>query len=490
MLKYQKFMFSLILFLGLILRLVSLNQSLWLDEAININVVKSVDLNTLIFHYALGDFHPPLFHIILKGWTELYLNILHLPEYEFIYRLPSVLFGILTIYVLYLIGRKLFDKHTALIAAALLATSPLHIYYSQEARMYMLATFLTSLSVYFFISILKKDRLIYWFGFIVSTALMLYSDYLPYFIIPVYVLYLVVNFRKISKTTLKAFVPALLLICALITPWLILLPAQLSAGLSAAAASPAWAQVVGTPNLQTLGVTFVKFVIGRVSIENNLIYALVFLPIGIFVTALLMLSLLRSNTRRSFLYYWFLLPTVLAFGFAFVIPIFAYFRLTYVLPAFYLLLASAITVVNFPPLARTLLTLSLAINIVPLFFYFTNPQFQREDWRAATNYIQSQATPQTVVLFESNYTTGPFDYYNKNHLDAHGALDSFDAGSSNIRGNIEKFTAGKQKVFLFQYLSGITDPQGLVFSQLSKSGFVNTKTTDFNGVGFVYEFTK
>lgn len=483
-------MFYLILFIGLILRLVTINQSLWLDEAININIVKSVDLNTLIFKYALGDFHPPLYHLILKGWAELYLNVLHLPEYEFIYRLPSVLFGVLTIFVLYLIGKKLFDKHTALIATALLATSPLHIYYSQEARMYMLATFFTSLSVYFFISILKKDKLIYWFGFIVSTALMLYSDYLPYFIIPAYVLYLVVNFKRISKTTLKAFVPALLLIGALITPWLILLPSQLKAGLSAAAASPAWAQVVGTPSLQTFGISFVKFVIGRVSIENNLVYALVLLPVGVFISALLILSLLRSNNKRSFLYYWFLLPVVLSFGFAFVIPIFAYFRLTYVLPALYLLLASAITVVNFPPLVRVLLALSLVINIVPLFFYFTNPQFQREDWRGATNYILTSSPPQSVVLFESNYTTGPFDYYNKNRLDAHGALDSFDAGASDIRGNVEKFTAGKQKVYLFQYLSGITDPQGLVFSQLSKSGFINTKTTDFNGVGFVYEFTK
>lgn len=486
-------MLFVVLAVALALNLITLNQSLWLDEAININVAKTADIGTLVFHYSLGDFHPPLYHIVQKAWSYLYLDLLHLPEYEFIFRIPSVMFGVLTVYILYLTAKKLFDKKTALIAALLLATAPLHIYYSQEARMYMMAAFLTSLSVYFFFSIIKKDKLIYWFGFIISTVLMLYSDYLPYFMLPVYILYLLINVKKISRTTVTAFIPAFLLIAASITPWLMLLPTQLKVGLAAASVSPAWAQVVGTPDTKILAVTFVKFIIGRISIENNFYYALVMIPIGIFVLGLLTLSLLRTNNKRSFLYYWFFLPVIFSFAFAYFIPIFAYFRFIFILPALYLLLASAITIVNFPPLVRILLTLTLLINLTATAIYYLNPQFHREDWRAATNYVLTSSTKNSVVLFESNYTMAPFDYYSglaASSLEAHGALDGFDASTSNIKGNLERFTKDKDKVYLFQYLSGITDPQNLVFSQLSAQKFINTKTTDFNGVGFVYEFTK
>src|SRR3989344_2891983 len=136
-------MIWLVLIISLILRLISINQSLWLDEAINVNNVASLDLKSLIGSYALSDFHPPLYHIILKGWALIF------GVSEITARLPSVLFGIGTVFTTYLIGLKLFEKKTALIAATLISTAPLAIYYSQEARMYSLAAFLASLTVYF-----------------------------------------------------------------------------------------------------------------------------------------------------------------------------------------------------------------------------------------------------------------------------------------------------------------------------------------------------
>src|SRR4030042_3137818 len=145
-------MIFIILVVALILRLIALNQSLWLDEAISVNVAKTLSYKSLILEYSLADFHPPLFYLILRSWIILF------GSYEWVVRLPSVIFGIATVYVTYLIGKKLFEDKTALIAATLTATAPLLIYYSQEARMYMLAAFLTSLSVYFFISAIKDNN--------------------------------------------------------------------------------------------------------------------------------------------------------------------------------------------------------------------------------------------------------------------------------------------------------------------------------------------
>ena len=84
----------------------------------------------------------------------------------------------------------------------------------------------------------------------------------------------------------------------------------------------------------------------------------------------------------------------------------------------------------------------------------------------------------------------PYDYYNEGKVDGFGALDSFDASTSDIKTKVKKYTEGKNKVYLFQYLSGITDPQGLLFKEISLLGFTNTHTQDFKGVGFVYELTK
>lgn len=477
-------MIIVILIIGLILRLISLNQSLWLDEGINVNNVSALSFKSLILNYTPADFHPPGYHIILKLWIMLAGNS------EIAVRIPSVIFGIITVYCTYLIGKKLFEEKTALIGATLMATSPLAIYYSQEARMYSMAAAFCAASIYFFISLIKKDRLLFWTGFIVSTSLMLYSDYLPYLLIPVYIFYLLLNKKTIAKHTLKTFIPALIIIFIILVPWLLIFPRQIHTGLSAAAASPAWAQVVGAPQLKNIALVFVKFTIGRISIGNKTTYALVFAPIALFITFLFSFSFFRISRQRAFLHYWLFLPIAAAYVISFFVPVFAYFRFLFVLPAFYLIIASAINIIYWPPLVRFLLAIFLTINITSTLIYFSNPQFQREDWRTATAYVVQNSAPDTITLFESNYTMGPFDYYNKGEVKAEGGLDSFNPDPSLVHERVKNLTAGKKKVFLFQYLSQITDPQGLIFKELSQNGFVNSVTKDFPGVGFLYEFVK
>jgi len=129
-----------------------------------------------------GDFHPPLYHFLMWGWAHLFGNS------EFVMRLPSVLFGTATIYVVYLIAKQLVNKKSKLInflplvAALFLATAPFHIYYSQEARTYALTAFSTSLSIYWFLRLMNSrssEGKITW-AYILSTVFMLYSDLLRF----------------------------------------------------------------------------------------------------------------------------------------------------------------------------------------------------------------------------------------------------------------------------------------------------------------------
>src|SRR5690606_19172411 len=97
-------MIYFILLLGFIFRLILINQSFWLDEGASL-VISNRPL-TDIFSYLSTDFHPPLHYLITHLTLELGFRS------EFLLRLPNVIFGVLTIYFLYLLLEILNHKAT------------------------------------------------------------------------------------------------------------------------------------------------------------------------------------------------------------------------------------------------------------------------------------------------------------------------------------------------------------------------------------------
>ncbi|MDD4498692.1 MAG: glycosyltransferase family 39 protein, partial [Methanosarcinaceae archaeon] len=69
---------------------------------------------------------------------------------EFAGRLPSVFFGTLTIYLVYVIGSKWGNKRVGILAALLLAFSVWEIAWSRQARMYQQLQFFYILSLYLY----------------------------------------------------------------------------------------------------------------------------------------------------------------------------------------------------------------------------------------------------------------------------------------------------------------------------------------------------
>jgi len=146
-------MIYLILTLGLVLRLICINQSLWLDEAIGALSVKNLSYHDIISSFLTVDNHPPLYYLLLKFWTGFF------GYSEIALRAPSIIFGLVTVYLIYLIGRKIFSsKKAGLIAAALLSTSQLHVYYSQEARMYSMAAFFVAAAFYSYLFVMGDKQ--------------------------------------------------------------------------------------------------------------------------------------------------------------------------------------------------------------------------------------------------------------------------------------------------------------------------------------------
>jgi uncharacterized membrane protein len=121
--------------LALALRLAALGaKSLWFDEAL------SLDDSTSVRTRFGSGFHPPVYYVLLHGWTALF------GASDLSLRLTAVLPGALTVPALYLLGKRLFGRREGLAGALLLCTASLHVEFSQEVRMYALATFLVTVA--------------------------------------------------------------------------------------------------------------------------------------------------------------------------------------------------------------------------------------------------------------------------------------------------------------------------------------------------------
>ena len=110
-------------------------QPLWWDEGYS--VWFATHLLAQMTALTAQDIHPPLYYALLHGWAAL------LGTGPTALRLLSVIVGVLTIPLLYWVARRMLSARAALLATFLLTINPLHVYYSQEVRMYGLVALLS-----------------------------------------------------------------------------------------------------------------------------------------------------------------------------------------------------------------------------------------------------------------------------------------------------------------------------------------------------------
>ena len=435
-----------IIFLGLILRLISLNQSFWLDEAITAKVANFSFPEILTF--LKGDFNPPLYYLIIKFWADIFGNS------EISLRIPSVIFSLLSVFLLFLLAVDL-SKNKAKIAALFLATSPLHIYYSQEARAYSLACFLSLLTLFLFQKSLKNSK--FWPLFSVSLVAMAFSHYQTILLLPVFPLFLGIN--KDKKNLIKTLIAFLPLFIAFIFYWPIL-RSQLSLG---GGIEEGWINVIGKLNGKNIGLISIKMIIGRISIENKIIYALLSI---VLVAVFWGLATLGYSLLYSLALF---LPIILGIIISFRLPVLSYFRFTFLLPFFYLLIAAGIkklsSKLSSKRIAIILLTFILAVNLICSLTYLLNPRFHRENWRLAVNYLEKNS-PQPPVFILSQIDTA-FHYYNQGKLKTI-SLDDFDQYN---------------QINLISYGLSIFDPEDKIRTRLGDLGFKAVWGDSFNFVG-------
>jgi 4-amino-4-deoxy-L-arabinose transferase-like glycosyltransferase len=153
------------------------HQSLWFDEAQAVHEMR-LSFGAMLRAWSAGEPNPPLYFILAWPWAKVFGA-----DAGGLRSLSAVL-GTATVPLTYLCGRELVSRRAGLWAAAFTALSPFMIWYSQEAREYMLVTALSAASLVFFARIWRgsgaRRDLIWWSVF---SALALLTQYFAIFLV-------------------------------------------------------------------------------------------------------------------------------------------------------------------------------------------------------------------------------------------------------------------------------------------------------------------
>lgn len=462
-------MIYLILLVSLGIRLILLNQSFWLDEAASLSIAR-LPIHQL-FSAIAGDFHPPLYYLILHLYLMLGITS------EWFLRLPNVIFGVLTVWFVYLILVELKSKTLSwlpLVGALLLALNPLHVYYSQELRMYSLNALLSVMSWYY---IVRKSKS----GFFLTTLANIYCFYGAFFNLFAQLVYVYL----FQKKFLKSFFILTTCCIILFLPWIPTLLKQLAGGQYLTKALVGWSALSGDFDLKTILLIPAKFSLGRVNLNTSQIYLLVGGISSLYYLSLIFIGL-KSKVTRIFLI-WLLAPLILAAIVSLKTPVLGYWRYIYLVPAFSSLISIGICL-----LPGRLKFLNLSVVVVTLLLtnilFWINPASQREDWRGASSFVEQFDQIKTVSLFAFSDAFAPIKWYAPNITYA-APLTNLVSDPEKLDLSLSQATVGKDTVLYFNYLSPLTDPRGNLSSWLSNAGFKLTKTQNFNGVGFIYVYS-
>lgn len=435
----------LIIFLfAFLIRLIALNQSLWLDEAITAQTVKTLSYSQIISKFSPTDFHPPLYYLFMKFWTNIF------GYSETAVRMPSVIFSLVAGYYIYLIA--------GVWGAVFFLFNPLIVYYSQEARMYMMATMFLTASLYYLLKSLRINGLTSYnqrdgvfFGLFVSLAFLTF--YGSIFLIAAILVYLL--YKKKYRFFVSSFA-ILLSAMVLVSP---LLLQQLIHSKTALINVKNWSLVMGKANLKDLLLIPIKFSIGRIDFYPKMIY---YALAGIWTGFLTyqVANIKYQNDKEKInnidLYYYSIISTLLlGFGVSFFVPMLQYFRFIYLIPIVAILLS-----VNRNNYIKWVLITGLTVFSL---VYLLLPRFHREDWKSLV-----ASLPKNQPIYMIAASSDPLRYYGSKLI----VRDLLTA----------KPAFGEKSIIVIPYVSEL---YGLDYrSMLKSNGYKQSNGKSFRGVSF------
>ena len=218
------FTLLLVILVALGVRLIAIaSRPLWYDEAFAVlfaeKGVAAMLRGTLTAENgAAADVHPLAYYTLLGTWMQAF------GRSPVAVRFMSVLFGVGTVGLSFLLGRELFGRRVAIFSALLVALAPFQVHYAQEVRMYALLAFLLLLATLAFWKGMKSHRWYWWLIFALAAAFSQYTHNLA----AVYLLSLAATpiFNRDWWSLRASFLSGIAAVL-IYAPWLIRLPSQL-----------------------------------------------------------------------------------------------------------------------------------------------------------------------------------------------------------------------------------------------------------------------
>ncbi|MDK2831275.1 MAG: hypothetical protein PWQ63_304 [Methanolobus sp.] len=475
-----------IIFFGMLLRFYGLgSESIWLDEATSVLMAKQ-SLYTIIF--GKKDFaHPPLFYSIL------HFAIMY-SDSEFFLRLPSAIFGTLSIPLIYLLGSSFFGKREGLISSFLMAISVMQISYSQEGRSYALMMLLALLTIYFFISAYKDNDKIKWALAAIFGTLLVYSHFFGFFVIGALGIFYIFDNFDFGTLKFKSQITNRLFLISAGAFFILSLPMTLwvLGELGYATGHKTW----GMAQEGFFYNIFANFS----SYSGTLMYLYIILMlIGI------VFCLKDSKKWFSLISLWLFMPLIIGYFLAGSMP-FQPRYLLFIMPAFLLFISKGIvSIANLLAIGQSsdssvkkgskkamlqstkkapdsknikssffalfIILIIILISYAPLHDYYTTSH--KNDWRDTSTYIASATAPGDYVVALPGYIEKPLMYYYNNSSD-----ETIYKNTGFSKTELTSYVQGKQRVwFLVTGDISAANPNGSAVSWLqNNASFVGSIT--------------
>lgn len=153
------------------------HQSLWFDETFTRAIVARNSFSGVLSGVHATESTPPLYYLLTWAWTQVFgLSTAML-------RMPGAVAGLLCVPAAYLALRRLLGASAAIATAWLVATSPVLVYYSLDARAYSLMVLLSVLSLWATSALLEAPSRRRWSVWALSCLALLYTHYFGGFVV-------------------------------------------------------------------------------------------------------------------------------------------------------------------------------------------------------------------------------------------------------------------------------------------------------------------
>ena len=395
---------GLVVAIGALLRFHNLGgESLWADEAASWTEAKD-SLADLIKRTA-DDNYPPLHNLALFAAIKLF------GDSEWSLRLPSAIFGVANIVALYWLGSMTVGRTAGLIGAALLALSPFHVWYSQEARMYSLLALAATLYAATSFHYLRAPSLARGAWVSLAGLALVYSHpygALDWIAIVVAFAVFVLSATSSPPRTMLVWAASNVIVAAGFAPWVRILASRAHA----IAAHGFW---IPAPTLP-----FVLEHLRRVVGGGRLFAGVILIGVVLGIVG-------RLRRDVAVLCVWIVAPVAIGIVASILsTPIFLSRYVIGSLPP--LLLLSAFGWTKYAKDWRGAI-LSAAVIVATIGFvllrYNYNPN-TKDDWRGVASFLNEREQPTDCLLVVPAYDAYPLDYYRRNASCQWGAYEPAD----------------------------------------------------------------